>query len=117
MSHTFRRHSLEVARGGQGIRTIVKAIFYLLRTAGQWRLLPKLLPVFGYGLVVFSYAGTKRASESEFTAPYPLARAKAGRRPGPSVVIMDGQLVRTTEIGAFVASTGTGAWKVASGTS
>lgn len=40
-------------------------------------------------------------------ALYPLARAKAGRRPGPSVVIMDGQSVKTTEKGAFAASMGT----------
>ena len=32
-------------------------------------------------------------------ALYPLARAKVGRCPGPSVVIMGGQLVKTTEKG------------------
>ncbi len=42
-------------------------------------------------------------------ALYPLARTKAGRRPGPNVVITDAQSVKTTEKGAFVASTGASA--------
>jgi hypothetical protein len=32
---------------------------------------------------------------------YPLVRLKAGRREAPSVAIMDGQSVKTTEKGAF----------------
>src|SRR5512138_865757 len=37
-------------------------------------------------------------------ALYPLARAAAGRNPGPTVAIMDGQSVKTSEKGAFAAS-------------
>ena len=81
------------------IRAVVDAIFYLLRTGCQWRLLPKDFPP--WGTVWWSFRRWRHR------ALYPVARARAGRGPGPSAVIMDGQSVKTTEKGVCAASMGT----------
>jgi hypothetical protein len=47
---------------------------------------------------------------------YPLARRKAGRREAPSVAIMDGQSIKTTEKGAFAALTLISASRAENGT-
>ena len=89
------------------IRAIVNAIFYLLRTGCQWRLLPKEFPPWGTVWWYFRRWRREGLWVHIHRALYQLVRAKAGRRPGPSVVIMDGQSVKTTEKGAFAASMGT----------
>ena len=88
-------------------REIVNAILYVLRTGCQWRALPHDLPP--WGTVWWYFRRWRRGGVwvRIHRALYLLARTKAGRRAGPSVVIMDGQSVKTTEKGAFVASTGT----------
>src|ERR1700747_2562075 len=81
------------------IRAVLNAIFYLLRTGCQWRLLPREFPAWG---TVYHYfrtwknAGVWASLQSEI---YEQTRLAAGRRPCPSVVIMDGQSVKTTERG------------------
>jgi transposase len=70
---------------------------YLLRTGCQWRLLPHQFPPWG---TVYHYF---RSWEDSGTwvqlhrAFYEQARIAAGRATCPSVVIMDGQSVKTTE--------------------
>jgi putative transposase len=81
------------------ICAIVNAIFYLLRTGCQWRLLPKEFPPWGTVWWYVQRWRRERLWVHIYRALYPLARAKAVRRPGPSVVIMDGQSVKTTEGG------------------
>lgn len=81
------------------LRAVVNAIFYLLRTGCQWRLLPRDYPprstVFHY------YAAWRR--QGVWTrlqwALHKLARQAAGRAACPTVAIMDGQSVKTTERG------------------
>lgn len=81
------------------IRAVVNAIFYLLRTGCQWRLLPQEFPIWG---TVYHYFRTwKNAGvwTSLQRALYERARTQAGLSACPSLVIMDGQSVKTTERG------------------
>ena len=89
------------------MRAVVDAVFYLLRTGCQWRLLPLDCPPWGTVWWYFRRWHRDGVWIRIQRALYPIARTKAGRRLGPSVVIMDGQSVKTTEKGAFAASTGT----------
>jgi putative transposase len=81
------------------IRAVINAIFYLLRTGCQWRLLPREFPAWG---TVYHYfrmwknSGVWTCLQREI---YEEARRKAGRSACPSVVIMDGQSAKTTERG------------------
>jgi putative transposase len=81
------------------IRAVINAIFYLLRTGCQWRLLPREFPAWS---TVYHYF---RSWENEGIwtcvqrSLYEAVRKQAGRNACPSVVIMDGQSVKTTERG------------------
>lgn len=81
------------------VRSVVDAIFYLLRTGCQWRLLPRCFPPWS---TVHHYL---RAWQRQgvwvrlHRAVYAVARAAAGRSACPSLVIMDGQSIKTTERG------------------
>ena len=81
------------------LRAVLDAIFYLLRTGCQWRLLPREFPVWG---TVYHYFRSWKNSgvwACIQRAIYEQSRAQAGRSECPSVVIMDGQSVKTTERG------------------
>ena len=79
------------------LRAVVNAIFYLLRTGCQWRLLPREFP--GPSTIT-SGPGTTLVFGSKWVVRCTQqARVAAGRAPCPSVVIMDGQSVKTTERG------------------
>jgi putative transposase len=81
------------------LRSVIDAIFYLLRSGCQWRLLPREFPAWG---TVYHYfrawknSGVWAGVQREI---YERARAQANRAECPSVVIMDGQSVKTTERG------------------
>ncbi len=81
------------------IRGVLNAIFYLLRTGCQWRLLPREFPAWG---TVYHYFRTWRNAgvwTCVHRAVYEQARRQAGHHVCPSVVIMDSQSVKTTERG------------------
>ena len=81
------------------VRAVLNAIFYLLRTGCQWRLLPREFPAWGtvyYYFRIWKNTGVWTYIQREI---YQNARAHAGRAECPSVVIMDGQSVKTTERG------------------
>ena len=82
-----------------GPRAVVDAIFYLLRTGCQWRLLPREFPVWGTVYHYFRSWSNTGVWACLQRAIYEQARAQAGRPACPSVVIMDGQSVKTTERG------------------
>jgi transposase len=69
------------------IRAVINAIFYLLRTGCQWRLLPREFPAWG---TVYHYFRTWKSS-GVWTclqrAIYEQTGRKAGRSACPSVVI------------------------------
>src|SRR4030095_5171184 len=81
------------------IRAVLNAIFYLLRTGCQWRLLPREFSAWGtvyYYFRIWKNTGVWTCIQRESSQQ---ARAHAGRAECPSVVIMDGQSVKTTERG------------------
>src|SRR4029434_2846032 len=81
------------------LRAVLNAIFYLLRTGCQWRLLPREFPAWG---TVYHYFRTWQNTgvwTGLHRTIYEQAGKQAGRSECPSVVIMDGQSVKTTERG------------------
>jgi putative transposase len=81
------------------LRSVVDAIFYLLRTSCQWRLLPREFPPRS---TVYHYYSTwrRRGIWTRLQrALHKLARRAVGRGECPTVAIMDGQSVKTTERG------------------
>lgn len=81
------------------LRAVLDAIFYLLRTGCQWRLLPKCFPprgtVFGY----FRRWWQDGTLLGMYHALLVLARQAAGREPQPTAGIVDSQSVKTSESG------------------
>ena len=83
------------------LRGVLDAVFYLLRTGCQWRLLTRLLPPWGTVYHYFRLWQRTGLGVRLHRAAYALARAAAGRPSCPSLVIMDGQSVKTTERGGM----------------
>ena len=83
------------------VRAVLNAIFYLLRTGCQWRLLPREFPV--WGTVYHYFRNWKKTGVWTCLqkAIYEHLRRQAGRDVCPSVVIMDSQSVKTTERGGI----------------
>ena len=81
------------------VRSVADAIFYLLRTGCQWRLLPRCFPPWSTVHHYFRAWQRQGVWVRLHRAVYALARAAAGRSACPSLVIMDGQSVKTTERG------------------
>jgi len=81
------------------MRTVLNAIFYLLRTGCQWRLLPREFPAWSTVYHYFRSWGNAGIWSQVQRCIYGMARQQAGRNACPSVVIMDGQSVKTTERG------------------
>ena len=83
------------------LRAVINAIFYILRTGCQWRLLPREFPAWG---TVYHYFRTWKNAGVWVRLRrtiYRRLRKQAGRCACPSVVIMDGQSVKTTERGGI----------------
>jgi transposase len=81
------------------LRRIVDAIFYLLRTGAQWRMLPHEYPP--RSAVFYHYAqwredGTWEQITQALRESY---RRTIGRSPQPTAAIIDSQSVKTTEMG------------------
>jgi putative transposase len=81
------------------LRRIIDAIFYLLRTGAQWRMLPHEYPpryaVF-YHYAQWREDGTWEHVTQALRESY---RRTIGRAPQPTAAILDSQSVKTTEIG------------------
>jgi len=83
------------------LREIFDAIFYLLKTGCQWRMLPLHFP--SWKLVYYYF--TKWKNDGTIELIHELLRDKTRRRAGksesPSVGIIDSQSVKTTRIGGL----------------
>lgn len=103
------RHLPPERQGGRprrtDLRAVVDAILYLLRTGCQWRMLPADFPPWGTVWWYFRRWRLDGVWVRLHRVLHSDARLKAGRRVDPTVVIMDAQSVKTTERGAFAAST------------
>jgi transposase len=81
------------------MRTIVEAIFYVLRGGVPWRMLPPCFPprqtVYGW-FAAFRDAGVWEAVNHHLVM---LDRERAGREASPSAAVIDSQSVKTTEAG------------------
>ena len=71
-------------------RAVINAIFYLLRTGCQWRLLPRCFPPWSTVHHYFRVWDRAGVWIRLHRAVYRLARVAAGRDSCPTVVIMDG---------------------------
>ncbi len=96
-------------RGGRPrtteMREVVNAIYYVLRTGCQWDFLPHEFPPKG---TVYHYYNTWRKNgvwERMNRVLSRRLREAEGREATPSAAIVDSQSVKTTEKGAFVATT------------
>jgi putative transposase len=87
------------------IRAVFDAILYLLRTGCQGRQLPADFPPWPTVPLYFRRWRMSGVWTRLHRALYSQARSAAGRKPGPTLGIMDGQSVKTSEKGAFAAST------------
>jgi putative transposase len=81
-------------------REIVNAILYLLRTGCPWRHLPHDFPT--WQLVASYYYKWKAANilDRVLDRLRAAARAAEGRKPTPTLGILDSQSVKTTEVAA-----------------
>jgi len=81
------------------LRRIVDAIFYLLRTGAQWRMLPHEYPP--RCTVFYHYAQWREDGtwENVTHALRESYRRMIGRAPQPTAAIIDSQSVKTTEMG------------------
>ena len=85
-----RKHSL---------REIFDAIFYLLKTGCQWRMLPTNFP--SWKLVYYYFSKWRNDGTIELIHEIlrDMTRKKAGREDSPSLALIDSQSVKTTRSG------------------
>lgn len=82
------------------MRAVVNAIFYLLKTGCQWRMLPGEYPP--WNTVYYYFRAWKRQGvwHQMRKVLYHRTREQSGRNEHPSLGIMDSQSVKTTQKGA-----------------
>lgn len=83
-------------------REVVNAIRYLVRTGCQWRLIPHDFPnrsTVRHYYDIWRGNGTWERINEHLNQ---LVRLKAGREPTPSVLIVDSQSVKSSEMGGDV---------------
>ncbi|NKB16452.1 MAG: IS5 family transposase [Sphingomonadales bacterium] len=81
------------------LRAVLDAIFYLLRTGCQWRLLPREFPPKSTVYDYFRRWWADGTLLGVYHALLELARAAASREPQPTAGIVDSQSVKTAEAG------------------
>ena len=100
LEHLFRGPPRRGRKRNWPIRTVLNAIFYVLKTGCQWRYLPKDFPP--WQTVFYHFCQWQRRGEwfKVHEALRKATREKAGRHPHPSVAVLDSQSVKTTAEGS-----------------
>ena len=83
------------------LREIFDAIFYLLKTGCQWRMLPTNFP--SWKLVYYYFSKWRNDGTIELIHEIlrDMTRKKAGRNESPSLALIDSQSVKTTRSGGL----------------
>jgi len=97
------------------LRKMFDAIFYLLKTGCQWRMLPYDFP--NWKLVYYYFTKWKRDGTFEHISEVlrDKIRVKANKQKSPSVALIDSQSVSTTRNGGDargVSGVSAGIWKL-----
>ena len=82
------------------LRDVVNAIFYVNRSGGAWRMLPKDFPPYQTVYRYFRTWSKDGTWEKIHDALRDRVRKKAGRKVSPSAAVIDSQSAKTTEKGA-----------------
>lgn len=80
-------------------RDVLNAIFYLLKTGCQWRMLPHCFPPWESVYYYFSMWKNDGTIETVHDLIREKIRIKAGKDASPSVGLIDSQSIRTTRLG------------------
>ena len=78
------------------IRTLVNAVFYVIKTGCQWRFLPKEYPNWKTVYSFYRRAKNKEIWEKLMRDLVEKSRVASGRNPNPSYSLIDSQSVKTT---------------------
>lgn len=78
------------------LREIVNAVFYLVKTGCQWRLLPRDLPPWSLVRYYYDQWRTQGLIERLLHRLRGLVRRRAGRKTSPSAACIDSQSVKTS---------------------
>jgi putative transposase len=84
------------------LRSIVNGCLYLLRTGCQWRMLPREYPKWEIVYYHFTKWHRTHVWQDVLEVLREEDRVAAGREPAPSLVIVDSQSTKTTEMGGEV---------------
>lgn len=80
-------------------REIVDAILYLVRTGCQWRMLPRCFPPWKTVYQIFYRWRNDGTWSRLHNALVQRVRRKSGKKPSPTVGIIDSQTIKTTHVG------------------
>jgi putative transposase len=81
------------------MRCVVNAIFYVLKTGCQWKMLPKEYPNYNSVYYYFGRWSDEGVWENINSALREQVRVQAGREAQPSAASIDSQSVKTTAVG------------------
>ncbi len=87
------------------LRSVVNAIFYILRSGCAWRMLPQDFPPFPTVYMYFKQWRDDGTWERVHDVLRDRIRRLEGRKKSPSAAIVDSQSVKTTEKGGPAATT------------
>ena len=94
------KHHFDVGNYGKSrkydLKTLVNAVFYLVKTGCQWRFIPKEYPPWKTVYSFYKRVKDRRVWEKIMYDLVETSRIQMGRNPNPSYGIIDSQSVKTT---------------------